>query len=223
MSLVVAESDTLPLFEGEGDSLLPLTVRAIESKTAMVLLIKEHYLHRRAPCSFAFGLYRKNKLVGAITFGVPPSRHLQMGACPTNPDAVIELNRLWCSDSLERNTESWFIAQALKLMPPRIVVSYADTKRGHMGYVYRAANWNYAGYTDMERKQPRYDYITFGKHTRATFRTGLGAKAEKIRRKPKMKYWIVTGNRREKRELRKLCGWPIFSWHVVKPALAEAA
>lgn len=200
-----------------------LTIRPIASKQAMALLIKEHYLHRRAPCSFAFGLFVDDELVGAMSFGIPPSRHLQMGACPTDPNLVIELNRLWVADKMPRNTETQFIAGALKMMPPRIVVSYADTKHGHEGYVYRAANWAYAGWTDMERKTPRYDYITFGKHTRATFRSGLGAKAEKVRRKVKHKYWTVTGNKRDRRRLAKLCGWPSMCWRENKPGASPPA
>ena len=49
------------------------------------------------------------------------------------------------------------------MLPPRIVVSYADPLWGHYGYIYRALNFRYAGWTDMERKTPRYDYIPLPK------------------------------------------------------------
>lgn len=113
-----------------------------------------------------------------------------------------------------RNTESWFIARALKLLPPLIVVSYADTKFGHWGHMYRAANFFYAGYTDMERKTPRYDYIPWveGKHTRDAFRNGY---AKRVRRLPKAKYWTVTGDRRDKKRLMGLATWPLLDWHDV--------
>ena len=214
-----------PVPPGEGGSILAsplrfdpsLKVSEIFSKEAQDVVVKNHYLHRKTNVSYAYGLFRDGNLMGVCTFGCPPSRHLQMGACPTDPSMVIELNRLWISDEMGRNTESWFISRALKMLPPRIVVSYADTAWGHIGYIYRASNFHYAGWTDMERKTPRYDYLAPGKHTRDAFRNGNGAKSKKVRRKPKHKYWITTGNRRDRKRLALLCGWPMISWkpHLV--------
>ena len=191
-------------------------VEPIEKHMAQSMVVKNHYLHRRANISFAFGLFAPD-IAGVVTFGTPASRHLQMGACPTDPDLVIELNRLWTDDELPRNTESWFLARAIKMLPPRIIVSYADTTRDHMGFVYRAANFFYAGWTDMERKTARYDYLAPGKHTRDAFRSGLGAKSERVRRKPKIKYWTVSGDRRERRNMKKVCGWPSMCWREYPP------
>lgn len=212
-----ADLDTLT------DVITGLRVAPITSQTANSVVIKYHYLHRKAPISFAFGLYRGPKLAGVVTFGTPPSRHLQMSACPSNPALVLELNRLWVHDSLPGNTESWFVSRALKMLPGRIVVSYADPKFGHMGYVYRALNFNYAGWTDMERKTPRFDYIPIDptKHTRDAFRTGI---AYKVRRIPKVKYWIVTGSTRtERRHLTNLCGWTQLDWRILPPPVPDEA
>jgi hypothetical protein len=192
-------------------------VAPIASSTALGLVVQHHYLHRRTSVVFSFGLFAAEQIVGVVTFGVPAARHLQIGACPSDPDAVLELNRLWVSDAMPRNSESWFLSRALALLPARIIVSYADTTRGHMGIVYRAANFRYAGWTDMERKTPRFDYITPGKHTRDAFRGGLGTKSPRVRRKPKVKYWIVTGNPTERRALLKLARWPTLSWKQNPP------
>jgi hypothetical protein len=131
-----------------------------------------------------------------------------IGANPADPASVIELNRLWVADDMGRNTESWFLARALSLLPARIVLSYADTTEGHMGYVYRAANFYYAGWTDMERKTARFDYITPGMHSRDAFRNGERRFTERVQRKPKIRYWTATGNRRDRRRLLKQCLWP---------------
>lgn len=72
----------------------------------------------------------------------------------------------------------------------------------------------------MERKTPRYDYISPGKHTRDAFRSGQGVNSQKVRRKPKIKYWTVTGNPNEKRKLRAACRWPILNWKTL-PAPTE--
>ncbi|WP_147450959.1 hypothetical protein [Streptomyces hoynatensis] len=176
----------------------------------------EHYMHRKPTVSHAFGLLEGDKALGVVTFGTPASRHLQMGVCPSDPSLVVELNRLWVHDSMPTNTESWFVSRALRQLPPRIVVSYADTTQGHMGYVYRALNFRYAGWTDMERKTPRYDYMPDDPsiHTRDAYRHGY---VRKVRRKPKVRYWIPTGNRRERRQMEALCGWPSLSWKELPP------
>jgi hypothetical protein len=192
-------------------------VRPITRADCKYLLLNHHYAKRVPSISFAYGLFFESELIGVITFGSPASRHLQIGVCPTAPDKVIELNRLCVLDSAPRNTASWFISRALKLLPSFIVVSYADTTAGHKGYVYRSANFNYAGWTDMERKTPRFDYIVPGKHTRDAFRNGTPQYTDKVRRKPKIKYWTITGDRREQRQLLNLCSWPCMSWREYPP------
>jgi hypothetical protein len=212
-------------------------VSLIGKAEASRLVIANHYMHRRPPISFSYGLIIDGETKGVITFGTPASRHMLIGACPTEPNKVIELNRMWVCDTLPRNTESWFIARALALLPPRIVVSYADTKEGHMGYVYRAANFFYAGWTDMDRVTPRMDYIPapvsgvhglFGeepdrqRHTREASRSGV---VDMVRRSPKVRYWTTTGTRRDRKRLEALCQWPIMCWKTYPPpskAILEA-
>jgi hypothetical protein len=187
-----------------------LSVQAVPANLIAACIIENHYLHRRPPISYAFGLYCRGDLVGVATFGTPPSRHLQISLCPSDPSKAIELNRVWVSDSRPKNTETFFIGACLRLLPPFIVCSYADTAVGHTGYIYRAGNWNYAGMTDADRKTPRYDYVpNNGKHSRDAFRSG---EYTKVRRKPKHRYWTVTGNPTMKRKMKRLCKWPVMSW-----------
>lgn len=197
-----------------------LEIREIDSREASRVVVARHYLHRRPPISFAYGLFQSGFLVGVVTYGTPASRHLQMGACPSDPSLVIELNRLWLDDSLPANSESWFVSRTLKMLPPRIVVSYADPVWGHYGYIYRALNFFYAGWTDMDRKTPRYDYIAIDptKHTRESSRTGV---AYRRRRIAKVKYWTVSGAKRDRRRLVPLCGWPQLSWVEMPPPVPE--
>lgn len=192
-----------------------LLVVEIGKRDAINIVVEKHYLHRKPPVSFAFGLVNDNHIVGVLTFGVPPSRHLQKSVCPSLPDSVMELNRLWVCDAMPKNTESWFISRALKQLPALLVCSYADTRFNHIGYVYRASNFFYAGYTDMDRKTPRYDYCVPGKHSRDAFRGKSGY--VKVRRSPKYRYWTVTGNNRQKKILESICGWPKLSWKEVFP------
>ena len=192
-------------------------IATLDSATAARVVVKNHYLHRRPPISWAFGLYVHGELLGVVTYGTPPSRHLQMSACPSDPSLVVELNRLWLDDSLPTNSESWFVSRTLRMLPPRIVVSYADPLFGHFGYIYRALNFHYAGWTDMERKTPRYDYIPLKgglTHTREAFRSGWSHRRQRV---AKVKYWIATGNRADRKRLAALCGWPQLSWRTLPP------
>lgn len=194
-------------------------VRPVSRADCRTLFLDHHYAKRLPPVSFAFGLFDEDSMVGAVSFGVPASRHLQIGVCPSKPDEVLELNRLCVLDSEGANVESWFVSRALALLPPRIIVSYADTAEGHMGYVYGALNFRYAGWTDMERRTPRYDYQVPGKHSRDAYRNGEGAMSVKVRRKPKVKYWTLTGDRREQKRLGKLCKWASISWLDYPPPM----
>ena len=198
-----------------------MKVSPIPSHVAAVLVVAHHYLHRRPPISYAYGLIDGSRVRGVVTFGTPPSRHLQISAGGEHPERVIELNRLWVADDLPGNTESWFVSRALRMLPPRIVVSYADLAHGHVGYVYRALNFHYAGWTDMERKTPRFDYVPVsGGHSRDAYRGGW---TEKRRRVAKVRYWTTTGNRTERRALAADCGWASLDWHETPPPEAEAA
>lgn len=209
-----------PTQSGDGGSnpacpLHALRVAPLGKQEATRLVVAHHYMHRKSPISFAFGLYDAAGVVrGVMVFGTPANRNMCTGANPVNPASVIELNRLWVADEFPRNTESWFVARALALLPARIVLSYADTTVGHMGYVYRAANFFYAGWTDMERKTPRFSYKAEGLHSRHAFYAG---KMEKVRNRPKVRYWIVTGNRRDRKRLEAECLWPKMDWKVNPP------
>lgn len=123
-------------------------IKRIDYKTAMDIVVKEHYLHRRAPCSFAFGLFDKisDFIVGVICYGTPSSSSLRQGICgPEERFNVIELTRLWVSDMAGRCSESFLIGNTIRLVDKEIIVSYADTSKGHVGYVYQATNWIYTG------------------------------------------------------------------------------
>ena len=189
-------------------------VAPISRRQAVDAVVRHHYLHRKCQVRYAYGLLRfDGTLLGVVTFGLPPSPTALRGACPTHPERVIELNRLWVSDTLGRNSETWFLARALRQLPPFIVISYADTAHGHKGYVYRAANFHYAGWSDMERKHPRVRPVLDNerKHGRWVKST------KKVPLSMKVKYWATTGSRGERRGLARLCKWPILDWKTLPP------
>jgi hypothetical protein len=114
-----------------------------------------HYSHNVNGCkvSKCFALYDKDTLVGAILFGALSTTAWRRYALQEKD--VVELRRLVCLDGCPRNTLSWFIAKALKILKRtsdhRIVISYADPLYGHVGYIYQAANWSYVGRTAKDK------------------------------------------------------------------------
>lgn len=129
-------------------SLEKYEVQEISYSVAMETVIAKHYLHRKCPCSRAYGLFERtsNTLVGVVTYGVPCSSTLLRGICGEEEmHNVYELNRLWVDDTVERNGESYLIANSIKRLDKEIIVSFADTSQGHIGYVYQATNFLYCG------------------------------------------------------------------------------
>lgn len=121
-------------------------IKQITYKEAMVVCIEKHYLHRKPPCSIAFGLFLGEELKGIICYGTPSSSTLRTGIAGAEYALnVIELTRLWVDDSVPKNGESYLIGNTLKLCGKEIIVSYADTSQGHRGTVYQATNWIYTG------------------------------------------------------------------------------
>jgi len=75
-------------------------IRKIDYATAMGVIVREHYLHRKAPCSVAFGLFLAEELKGVVCYGTPSSAPLRSGiAGPAHACNVAELTRLWVCDS----------------------------------------------------------------------------------------------------------------------------
>lgn len=123
-----------------------MKILSIKSEETYDWLLRVHYAKRIPPISYCFGLFVENELVGVVTYGVPSSSTLRDGiAGKENSDKVLELNRLVFSKPI-KNGPSKLVSSSLALLPkPSIVVSYADTEQGHIGYVYQACNFIYTG------------------------------------------------------------------------------
>ncbi|TAK94655.1 hypothetical protein EPO05_06020 [Patescibacteria group bacterium] len=110
----------------------------------------KHYAHRLPSITYAFGLYDNNKLLGVVSYGIPASNTLVKGICGEEyASLVLELNRLVIEEGSPKNSASFLVANSFKLLPkPTIIVSYADTGQGHVGYIYQATNFIYTGLSD---------------------------------------------------------------------------
>lgn len=146
-------------------------IKQIDYKTAMYVVVKNHYLHRKASCSYAFGLFEKatDEIVGVITYGSPVSSTLCKGVCGEEyKHEVIELTRLWIKDGTPKNVESFLIGNTIKLVPKKIIVSFADQSVGHIGTVYQATNWIYTGLSAKRKRWRIKDNDTNHNHRAIT-------------------------------------------------------
>lgn len=200
-------------------------VEQISYRDAMELVIANHYLHRKANCSLAFGLFHRGSLdcLGVIVYGSSPSISLLQSICgPDEAKNVYELTRLWVDDSVPKNGESFLIGRTLKMLDKEIVVSFADSGFGHVGSVYQATNWIYTGLT-FKLRVPKIRGMEDKHHS--SFARGLN-KAGLVERygaenvyyvdsSRKHRYIYFNASKARKRELMNLLRYPILPYPKV--------
>lgn len=190
-------------------------IKKIENKTAQEIVVKNHYLHRKAPCSFAFGLFDiKNlnklklpKLVGVIMYGTPSSAPLRKGICGEDESGnVIELTRLWIKDGLPSNVESYLIGNTITKVDKEIIVSFAEIQQGHLGIVYQATNWYYTGLSAKRTNwvvegMDKHCQTIADKYTSEELKKKFGKKFSSVPRPRKHRYIFLNCGRKRKKEL----------------------
>ena len=126
-------------------------VKRLERKEVSDFIEKWHYSKSINGCitDYYYGLFdNNNNLKGAMFFGKMAMAN-QWKRFVEFPEDVIELRRLCCVDDTPKNTESYFIGKALKLLKndwrAGLVVSYADKEYGHTGIIYKASNFKNVG------------------------------------------------------------------------------
>ena len=166
-------------------------VMPIKNEEAYPWLLNKHYAKRIPQIMFAFGLYDDGQLVGVVTYGIPASPSLCMGICGKEySDKVLELNRV-CLLNNDKNESSFLVSNSIKLLPkPTIVVSYADTGQGHVGYVYQATNFLFTGTTKERTDMGGRD----GKHSRHSKDPSI-----RVFRSSKHRYVYFHGTKRDKK------------------------
>jgi len=85
----------------------------------------------------------ENRVAGGMVLG--PPRHSEK-----YPQSI-DIRRMACLDDMPRNSESWFLAKGIKWIKrnteARGVLSYSDLTEGHVGTIYKAANFDIKGTT----------------------------------------------------------------------------
>ena len=181
-----------------------MIVLPIKSEEAVPWIMQKHYAKRLPSISYAFGLYKEKKLVGIITYGIPASNSLCEGICGKEyKEFVIELNRL-CLLNNDKNESSFLVANSIKMLPkPKIIVSYADTAQGHVGYVYQATNFLFTGTTKERTDMSAGE----GKHSRHATDSSI-----RQFRSAKHRYVYIHGNKTEKKLLQRKLNYDVLPY-----------
>ena len=197
------------------------SVRSIDKSMAADIVVERHYLHRKPPMKYAFGLFDGHgALVGVVTFGIPPSHTLLKGICGEGEwKSVLELNRLWVDDCVPRNGESFLVSRAIHQIDDyEIIVSFADTAQGHVGYVYQALNFLYCGLS-AKFKDPvvigreGFHHTSYRGMSIADIRERYGKENVVMKERPrKHRYILFNASRSRKRQLRSLLRYDVLPY-----------
>jgi hypothetical protein len=194
-------------------------IKSIDKSLCKEWCLKKHYAKRIPPITYSFGLFEDNIMIGIITFGTPVSNVLRN--LWNNDFKLMELNRLVVNDNLPKNTLSYFVSNALKLLPkPLVIVSYADTSQNHNGYIYQATNWVYTGlsaeFKDYYVKGLEHLHgatifdMSRGQENRVEWlKQKFGDKLIMIDRPRKHRYFYFIGNKYDVKKMRDMLPYKI--------------
>lgn len=121
--------------------------------------------------SVKIGVWEKNLFIGVVVFsrGATPNLGKPYGL---NQMECVELVRIALTK--HENAVSRIISLSIKFLKKtspnlRLIVSFADTSRGHHGGIYQATNWIYSG-----QGSPANFFMIKGKLTHPRTITGMG-------------------------------------------------
>ena len=160
------------------------------------------------------------KLLGVVVYGVSCSSTLLKGICGAEQSHnVYELNRLWVSDEVPKNGESFLVGNTLRKLDKEIIVSFADTAQDHVGYIYQASNFLYTGLSAKFR-DPKVKGLEHQHH--ATYAHGMTMKEVRekygaenvyyVDRPRKHRYIFFNANKYRRKCLMKLLKYKVLPY-----------
>lgn len=140
-----------------------LVIREVPLSMAAEFVAKHHYSKVMPKLNkVIFGLFQKDVLVGVITFGwgVRPRDTIRKLFPSLISKDYLEIGKLCLLDEMPKNSESRFIAAAMKFLHRirpdlKLVFTWADAIWGKPGYIYQAANFLFGGEIESEAYRSR--------------------------------------------------------------------
>ena len=145
-----------------------MKIKLINSKSARKYIATYHY-SKTLPDStkYIYACFLGGSIAGIICYGMGASKNQYTSLIQDiKKGQYLELTRLWCHDNMPHNTESKIISKSLKMLPKqyKLILSFADPSKGHLGIIYQATNWFYCGMTNNGKSLITNDGIV--KHVR---------------------------------------------------------
>lgn len=200
-----------------------IEIKPLKAEETYPWILEKHYAKRIPPISYAFGIFKYNVLSGIVTYGTPASSPLREGVCGKDlAKFVLELNRLCCIH--DKNAASMLVSRSIKMLPkPSIIISYADTHQGHVGYVYQACNFMYTGLsakrTDWKIKGMEHLHgqtvadMSKGKESRAEYmRERFGDDFFLEDRPRKHRYIYIHGSKSQKKAIKNKIAYDFYPY-----------
>ena len=189
-----------------------LVVRRVNHETARIPCEQWHYLGTMPGASTdMFGIWENEQFKGVIIFGAPTARRAHESLGLRASGDVLELLRIAMCGHDAPITAA--ISQAVRLLKHgkpelQLLLSYADPKAGHKGYVYQAGSWVYLGQDSTsvlwningKIVHPRTVVATYGTQAIRYIQTNVDAQAHRVYSEAKHKYAFAL-NRRVRKQL----------------------
>ena len=134
------------------------TVQTVTTHPEAVGFLIRHHYARGGPntSTYRHGLYRPpfppfvGDLLG-VALWIPPTRTAAEHVASGDWGGVLSLSRLAVHPECPTNAASFLLAASMRLVDRTrwpVLVTWADTARGHTGAIYRATNWRCDGPVD---------------------------------------------------------------------------
>lgn len=126
-------------------------VRDVSASEARAFITRYRYAKGASNTRvYSHGLFRQEgDVLMGVALWIPPTR---VAAESVNRDKwkkVLSLTRLACHPDAPRNAATFLLGASIRLIRAdgrwASLVTYADTRYGHTGAIYRASNWSYVG------------------------------------------------------------------------------
>lgn len=86
--------------------------------------------------------------IAGVALWLPPTKNAAASVAPDNWRGVLSLSRLCITDGMPTNSASFLLGTSMRLLDRTtwpVLLTYADTREGHTGAIYRATNWTEIG------------------------------------------------------------------------------
>ena len=133
-------------------------VKEISKEEALEMVREYHYSNTLPKLNKHFiGFYLEGKLTGVVTlgWGTRPLHTIQKLFPSLTAEDYYEIGRMCMTEDMPKNSKTQMLSQLVKWMKKnmpeiKVLFTWADGMLGKVGYVYQAANFVYAGYSETD-------------------------------------------------------------------------